>query len=39
MEKNALLQGKALADMSLAEMDAIWDSIKKQNTAIEGPDQ
>jgi len=31
MEKEALSQGKALADMSLHEMDAIWDSIKKQN--------
>jgi MazG family protein len=30
MEKQALSQGKALADMSLSEMDAIWDSIKKQ---------
>lgn len=30
MEKEALSQGKALADMSLHEMDAIWDSIKKQ---------
>jgi MazG family protein len=30
MEKQALSQGKALADMSLHEMDAIWDSIKKQ---------
>ena len=31
MEKVAQLEGKALADMSLPEMDAIWDSIKKQN--------
>ena len=30
MEKEVLSQGKALADMSLHEMDAIWDSIKKQ---------
>jgi MazG family protein len=30
MEKEALSQGKSLADMSLTEMDAIWDSIKKQ---------
>jgi len=30
MEKEAQSQGKALADMSLQEMDAIWDSIKKQ---------
>jgi XTP/dITP diphosphohydrolase len=31
MEQVALQQGKQLADMSLAEMDAIWNSIKKQN--------
>jgi MazG family protein len=31
MEQLALQQGKPLADMTLAEMDAIWDSIKKQN--------
>ncbi|WP_205510640.1 nucleoside triphosphate pyrophosphohydrolase [Longitalea arenae] len=31
MEQLALQQGKALADMTLAEMDAIWNSIKKQN--------
>jgi MazG family protein len=30
MEKEALSQGKVLADMSLQEMDAIWDSIKKK---------
>ena len=30
MEKEALSQGKSLADMSLHEMDAMWDSIKKQ---------
>lgn len=30
MEKEAHLRGKALADMSLQEMDAIWDSIKTQ---------
>jgi MazG family protein len=30
MEKEALSQGKSLADMSLPEMDVIWDSIKKQ---------
>lgn len=31
MEEVALQQGKQLADMTLAEMDAIWNSIKKQN--------
>ncbi|MFT3677669.1 MAG: nucleoside triphosphate pyrophosphohydrolase [Chitinophagaceae bacterium] len=30
MEKAALNQGRDLAAMSLQEMDAIWDSIKKQ---------
>lgn len=30
MEQQALEQGKPLADMTLSEMDAIWDSIKKQ---------
>ncbi|HLK28999.1 MAG TPA: nucleoside triphosphate pyrophosphohydrolase [Puia sp.] len=30
MEKQAQSQGKQLTDMSLQEMDAIWDSIKKQ---------
>ncbi|HTE25378.1 nucleoside triphosphate pyrophosphohydrolase [Flavitalea sp.] len=39
MEKKALQEGKALTDMSLEEMDAIWNSIKKQNTAIEGPEK
>ncbi|MGZ5246630.1 MAG: nucleoside triphosphate pyrophosphohydrolase [Flavitalea sp.] len=32
MEEQALKTGKPLADMSLEEMDAIWNSIKKQNT-------
>lgn len=32
MEKQALSQGKPLTEMSLMEMDAIWNSIKKQNT-------
>lgn len=31
MEQAANREGKSLADMSLAEMDAIWNSIKKQN--------
>jgi MazG family protein len=31
MEQAALKQGKPLADMTLAEMDAIWNEIKKQN--------
>ncbi len=32
MEQKALQEGKSLDEMSLAEMDAIWNSIKKQNT-------
>ncbi|RYF37851.1 MAG: hypothetical protein EON97_00495 [Chitinophagaceae bacterium] len=36
MEERALQEGKALNEMTLQEMDAIWNSIKKQNTAIEG---
>jgi MazG family protein len=31
MEQAALQKGKALADMTLTEMDAIWNEIKKQN--------
>ena len=31
MEKQALQDGKTLSDMSLQEMDAIWNQIKKQN--------
>jgi XTP/dITP diphosphohydrolase len=31
MEELALQQGKPLAEMTLAEMDAIWNAIKKQN--------
>lgn len=34
MEAIALEQGKSLNEMSLAEMDAIWDLIKKQNRGI-----
>jgi MazG family protein len=30
MEKHALVAGKNLSDMNLEEMDAIWNSIKKQ---------
>jgi len=30
MEQEALAQGKQLADMTLEEMDGIWNSIKKQ---------
>lgn len=33
MEQQAISEGKPLADMSLAEMDAIWNSIKKQKEA------
>ena len=33
MEQVAALQQRMLADMSLSEMDAIWDSVKKQNKA------
>ena len=32
MEQRALKQGRPLSEMSLSEMDAIWNSIKKQNT-------
>lgn len=32
MEKQALAEGKPLSEMSLGEMDAIWNSIKKQNS-------
>jgi XTP/dITP diphosphohydrolase len=32
MEQQALQEGKALTDMTLSEMDSIWNSIKKQNT-------
>jgi XTP/dITP diphosphohydrolase len=31
MEEKALSEGKNLQNMTLAEMDAIWNSIKKQN--------
>ncbi|QEC43612.1 nucleoside triphosphate pyrophosphohydrolase [Pseudobacter ginsenosidimutans] len=34
MEAIAMEQGKSLNEMSLAEMDAIWDLIKKQNRGI-----
>lgn len=34
MEAMAMEQGKSLNEMSLAEMDAIWDLIKKQNRGI-----
>jgi len=33
MEQEAASQNRMLADMSLTEMDAIWNSIKKQNPA------
>ncbi|MFT3933740.1 MAG: nucleoside triphosphate pyrophosphohydrolase [Chitinophagaceae bacterium] len=33
MEQVAATQNRMLADMSLAEMDAIWNNIKKQNPA------
>lgn len=32
MEQQALKQGRPLSEMTLDEMDAIWNSIKKQNT-------
>jgi len=32
MEQKALQEGKSLSDMSLSEMDAIWTSIKQQNS-------
>ena len=31
MEKQAFTEGKPLSEMTLGEMDAIWNSIKKQN--------
>lgn len=31
MEQQALQEGKSLTDMTLGEMDAIWNTIKKQN--------
>lgn len=34
MEAQARQEGKELADMTLAEMDAIWDKIKQQNPGI-----
>ncbi len=34
MEEQAAAQNRMLADMSLAEMDALWNSIKKQNPAL-----
>jgi XTP/dITP diphosphohydrolase len=30
MEKIATAQGKSFVDMSLTEMDAIWNEVKKQ---------
>lgn len=33
MEQLALQQGRPLSEMTLEEMDAIWNSIKKQNSA------
>jgi MazG family protein len=33
MEEEARLKGKSLADMTLADMDEIWNVIKKQNKA------
>ncbi len=33
MEEVALQHGKPLAEMTLEEMDNIWNLIKKQNTA------
>ncbi|HUR12688.1 MAG TPA: nucleoside triphosphate pyrophosphohydrolase [Flavitalea sp.] len=32
MEQKAIQEGKSLHEMTLSEMDAIWNSIKKQNT-------
>lgn len=32
MEQQALKNGRPLSEMTLGEMDAIWNSIKKQNT-------
>jgi XTP/dITP diphosphohydrolase len=38
METRALAEGKSLTDMTLEEMDAIWNSIKKQNAALDRPE-
>ncbi|MGN6541684.1 MAG: nucleoside triphosphate pyrophosphohydrolase [Ginsengibacter sp.] len=35
MEENVLQKGMKLSEMTLAEMDAIWDETKKQHTEIE----
>ena len=35
LEKMAFAGGKALTDMSLEEMDALWNIIKQQNKALE----
>jgi len=32
METIAAAQGKKLENLSLTEMDAIWDEVKKKNT-------
>ena len=39
MEENVLQKGMKLSEMTLAEMDAIWDEIKKQHTEIEPDNQ
>ena len=39
MEENVLQKGMKLSEMTLAEMDAIWDEIKKQHTDIEPDNQ
>ncbi|HSV10568.1 MAG TPA: nucleoside triphosphate pyrophosphohydrolase [Hanamia sp.] len=39
MEEIVLKKGMNLSEMTLAEMDAIWDEIKKQNTEIEPDNQ
>lgn len=35
MEKLAEQSGRLLADMTLQEMDAVWDEVKKQRTALD----
>ena len=35
MEESVLHKGMKLSEMTLAEMDAIWNEIKKQHTEIE----
>jgi uncharacterized protein YabN with tetrapyrrole methylase and pyrophosphatase domain len=35
MEKIATAQGKAFTEMTLTEMDAIWNEVKKQTQQVD----